>query len=92
MQIFSMHGQGTVGDLNLENLHMSQLTEESGVYSVGIILVELLMTGQKTLCFSRPEEARSLAVYFLNFVRKNWLMNVVEERIAHEGNPSTSKR
>lgn len=83
--------QGTLGYLDPEYLHTSQLNEKSDVYSFGVVLVEL-MTGQKALRFGKAEEERSLAVYFLNFVKRNRLMEVVEERVAKEGDLKQIKR
>ncbi|KAL3737268.1 hypothetical protein ACJRO7_026093 [Eucalyptus globulus] len=77
--------QGTLGYLDPEYLHTSQLNEKSDVYSFGVVLAELL-TGKKALSFDRPEEERSLATYFLSSLKNDKLLHIVEEVIANEGN------
>ncbi|KAL3738786.1 hypothetical protein ACJRO7_020199 [Eucalyptus globulus] len=77
--------QGTLGYLDPEYFHTSQLTEKSDVYSFGVVLVELL-TGKKALSFDRPEEERSLAKYFLSSLKNDKLFQIVEEVIANEEN------
>ncbi|KAG6695619.1 hypothetical protein I3842_09G106900 [Carya illinoinensis] len=68
--------QGTLGYLDPEYLHTSQLTEKSDVYSFGVVLIELL-TGEKALSFLRPEELRSLSVYFLSAVKEDRLFEIL---------------
>ncbi|XP_039170633.1 wall-associated receptor kinase 5-like [Eucalyptus grandis] len=77
--------QGTLGYLDPEYFHTSQLTEKSDVYSFGVVLAELL-TGRKALSFDRPEEERSLATYFLSSLKNDKLFQIIEEDIANEGN------
>ena len=77
--------QGTLGYLDPEYMQTSQLTEKSDVYSFGVVLIELL-TGKKALSFDRPEGERSLATYFLSFLKDNNLIEVLEKHIAKEGN------
>nr|DAD39456.1 TPA_asm: hypothetical protein HUJ06_013779 [Nelumbo nucifera] len=64
--------QGTLGYLDPEYFHTSQLTEKSDVYSFGVVLVELL-TGKKPLSFERPQEQRNLATYFISSMNENRL-------------------
>ncbi|XVF56943.1 hypothetical protein PTKIN_Ptkin06aG0161400 [Pterospermum kingtungense] len=77
--------QGTLGYLDPEYLHTSQLTEKSDVYSFGVVLVELL-TGRKAVAFDRPEEERSLAMYFLSSLRKDRLFDILESHLPDEEN------
>ncbi|XP_056167893.1 putative wall-associated receptor kinase-like 16 [Syzygium oleosum] len=84
MQLSTMV-QGTLGYLDPEYFHTSQLTEKSDVYSFGVVLVELL-TGKKALSFDRPEEERSLATFFLSSLKNDKLFQIVAEVIANEGN------
>ncbi|KAF6163886.1 hypothetical protein GIB67_024741 [Kingdonia uniflora] len=76
--------QGTLGYLDPEYLHTSHLTQKSDVYSFGVVLVELL-TGKKPLSFTRSEEDRSLATYFIVSVKENRLFQLLEPEIANEG-------
>lgn len=76
--------QGTWGYLDPEYLHTNQLTDKSDVYSFGVILVELL-TSMKALCFDRPEEERSLAMFFLSSMKGGKLFEVVDCRIINQG-------
>uniref|UniRef100_A0A7N2LD40 Uncharacterized protein n=1 Tax=Quercus lobata TaxID=97700 RepID=A0A7N2LD40_QUELO len=82
--------QGTFGYLDPEYLHTSQLTEKSDVYSFGVVLMELL-TGKKAISFDRPEEERSLALYFLSSLKENRLFEVLEKNIANEENAEQLK-
>ncbi|KAJ9146239.1 hypothetical protein P3X46_028529 [Hevea brasiliensis] len=77
--------QGTLGYLDPEYLHTSQLTEKSDVYSFGVVLVELL-TGKKALCFDRPEDERSLAMHFLSCMKGGQLVEILEKDIVNQGN------
>ncbi|XP_075664767.1 putative wall-associated receptor kinase-like 16 [Castanea sativa] len=82
--------QGTIGYLDPEYLHTSQLTEKSDVYSFGVVLVELL-TGRKALSFDKPEVERSLVTYFLLSFKENRLFEILEKYIANEGNAEQLK-
>ncbi|KAF5179733.1 Wall-associated receptor kinase [Thalictrum thalictroides] len=77
--------QGTMGYLDPEYFHTGQLTEKSDVFSFGVVLAELLM-GEKPLCFERPQEQRSLAVYFLMLLKEDRLFQLLEAGAANEGN------
>ncbi|XP_078162461.1 wall-associated receptor kinase 17-like [Carex rostrata] len=75
--------QGTLGYLDPEYFHTSQLTEKSDVYSFGVVLAELL-TGQKPISFARPEECRNLATYFASLVDEGRLIQATEPRLLKE--------
>ncbi|XP_045817668.1 wall-associated receptor kinase 3-like [Trifolium pratense] len=72
--------QGTLGYLDPEYFHTSQLTEKSDVYSFGVVLAELL-TGKKALSFSRPEEDRNLALYFVSSMKEGRLHHILDTNI-----------
>ncbi|BFG25716.1 hypothetical protein CerSpe_119900 [Prunus speciosa] len=76
--------QGTFGYLDPEYFQSSQFTEKSDVYSFGVVLVELL-TSQKPISFTRSEEGRSLATYFILSMEENRLFDIVDVRVMKEG-------
>nr|XP_043621304.1 wall-associated receptor kinase 2-like [Erigeron canadensis] len=76
--------QGTLGYLDPEYFHTSQLTEKSDVYSFGVVLAELL-TGKKSLCMERTEEERNLASLFVMSLKENRLFQILEPRVVREG-------
>ncbi|XP_027070452.1 wall-associated receptor kinase 2-like [Coffea arabica] len=76
--------QGTLGYLDPEYFHTSQLTEKSDVYSFGVVLAELL-TGKKPLCMERSQKERNLAKYFLMSMKENRLFQILEPRVVREG-------
>ncbi|XP_051131615.1 putative wall-associated receptor kinase-like 16 isoform X2 [Andrographis paniculata] len=75
--------QGTLGYLDPEYFHTSQLTEKSDVYSFGVVLAELL-TGRKPLSPEKGEEERNLANYIVAAVKKNQLFQIAQSRILRE--------
>ncbi|KAK7840739.1 wall-associated receptor kinase 3, partial [Quercus suber] len=77
--------QGTLGYLDPEYFHSSQLTEKSDVYSFGVLLAELL-TGMKALSFERPEEERNLAMHFVSSMNESRLLEILDQRMLNEGN------
>uniref|UniRef100_A0A7N2MI87 Protein kinase domain-containing protein n=1 Tax=Quercus lobata TaxID=97700 RepID=A0A7N2MI87_QUELO len=77
--------QGTLGYLDPEYFHSSQLTEKSDVYSFGVLLAELL-TGMKALSFERPEEERNLAMHFVSSMNESRLFEILDQQMLNEGN------
>uniref|UniRef100_A0A803QDG3 Protein kinase domain-containing protein n=1 Tax=Cannabis sativa TaxID=3483 RepID=A0A803QDG3_CANSA len=71
---------GTAGYLDPEYLQSNQYTVKSDVYSLGVVLVELL-TGQKAISLIRTEEGRSLATYFLISMRENRLLDILDAQV-----------
>ncbi|XP_044474962.1 wall-associated receptor kinase 2-like [Mangifera indica] len=82
--------QGTIGYLDPEYLHTSQLTEKSDVYSFGVVLIELL-TGKKAISFDGPEEERNLGMYFVSALKEHRLTEVVDDGVSKEANPEQLK-
>ncbi|RZC66297.1 hypothetical protein C5167_009988 [Papaver somniferum] len=76
--------QGTLGYLDPEYFHTSQLTDKSDVYSFGVVLVELL-TGEKPLSPNRCVEQRSLASFFLYAMERNDVFKLIEPQVENEG-------
>ncbi|KAL8064532.1 hypothetical protein ABFX02_01G096900 [Erythranthe guttata] len=76
--------QGTLGYLDPEYFHTSQLREKSDVYSFGVVLAELL-TGRKPLSPDKSKEEMNLASYFVSLVKENRLYQIIEPRILREG-------
>nr|GFC94881.1 putative wall-associated receptor kinase-like 16 [Tanacetum cinerariifolium] len=72
--------QGTLGYLDPEYMHTSQLTDKSDVYSFGVVLVELF-AGKKVLSFDRPENERNLAMLFLSYLKEGRLLQVLDEQL-----------
>ncbi|GKB72876.1 kinase RLK-Pelle-WAK family protein [Tanacetum coccineum] len=75
---------GTLGYLDPEYFHTSQLTDKSDVYSFGVVLAELI-TGQKPLCADRSNQEKNLATYFVKAMKENRLFEIVEPRLLREG-------
>ncbi|KAG4157651.1 hypothetical protein ERO13_D02G076250v2 [Gossypium hirsutum] len=76
--------QGTFGYLDPEYMLSSLLTEKSDVYSFGVVLMELL-TGQKVVCFKRPEN-RVLPMYFTSLMKEDRLLDILDPRVLNDEN------
>jgi len=83
--------QGTLGYLDPEYMQTHQLTDKSDVYSFGVVLAELL-TGEKPISFTRPENKRSLANHFLSFLKENHTFEVLQVGILNEENKEEVKQ
>ncbi|KAB5568534.1 hypothetical protein DKX38_002327 [Salix brachista] len=77
--------QGTLGYLDPEYLHTSQLTDKSDVYSFGVVLMELL-TGMKVISFDRPEGERNLSAYFLCALKEDRLIHILQDCMVNQDN------
>ncbi|KAA8530875.1 hypothetical protein F0562_005501 [Nyssa sinensis] len=76
--------QGTFGYLDPEYFQSSQFTEKSDVYSFGVVILELL-TGQKPISFTRSQGDRSLTTYFIQSMKENHLLEIIDPQILKEG-------
>ncbi|KAK4478446.1 hypothetical protein RD792_013921 [Penstemon davidsonii] len=76
--------QGTLGYLDPEYFHSSQLTEKSDVYSFGVVLAEL-MTGKKAIDMERSQDERNLTTCFLMSMKESRLFQILEPRVVREG-------
>ncbi|KAL2907029.1 Wall-associated receptor kinase 5 [Bienertia sinuspersici] len=75
--------QGTLGYLDPEYFHTSQLTEKSDVYSFGVVLAELL-TKEIPLSLERKIEERNLATYFVLAMKEDRLMEILDPQLVRE--------
>ena len=82
--------QGTLGYLDPEYFHSSQLTEKSDVYSFGVVLAELL-TGRKALSFDMPEGDKCLSKFFISSLNDHRLHHIVDSTILNHENMETIK-
>ncbi|ESQ27146.1 hypothetical protein EUTSA_v10018175mg [Eutrema salsugineum] len=74
---------GTFGYLDPEYFQTSQFTDKSDVYSFGVVLVELI-TGEKPFSVMRPEENRGLASHFIEAMKQNRVLDIVDARIKED--------
>ncbi|ANM59029.1 wall associated kinase 3 [Arabidopsis thaliana] len=77
--------QGTLGYLDPEYYTTGLLNEKSDVYSFGVVLMELL-SGQKALCFERPQASKHLVSYFVSATEENRLHEIIDDQVLNEDN------
>ncbi|KAK3428186.1 hypothetical protein EUGRSUZ_F04292 [Eucalyptus grandis] len=78
--------QGTLGYLDPEYFHSSQMTEKSDVYSFGVVLGKLL-TGLRALSFERAKNERNLSLDFSSAIKGERLFEIINLKVLNEGNP-----
>uniref|UniRef100_A0A1J3FF73 Wall-associated receptor kinase-like 1 n=1 Tax=Noccaea caerulescens TaxID=107243 RepID=A0A1J3FF73_NOCCA len=74
---------GTFGYMDPEYFLSSQYTDKSDVYSFGVVLVELI-TGEKPLSRVRSEQGRGLAAHFIEAMKQNRVIDIIDDRIKDE--------
>ncbi|KAF3498651.1 hypothetical protein DY000_02055261 [Brassica cretica] len=77
--------QGTLGYLDPEYYNTGLLNEKSDVYSFGVVLMELL-SGQKALCFERPQYSKHLVSYLASAIKENRLHEIIDGKMLTEDN------
>lgn len=75
--------QGTFGYIDPEYFQSTQFSEKNDVYSFGVVLVELL-TRKEPLSFARLG-GKNLVTHFCMLTKKNQLVEIVDPRVAEEG-------
>ncbi|EOA39743.1 hypothetical protein CARUB_v10008400mg [Capsella rubella] len=77
--------QGTLGYLDPEYYNTGLLNEKSDVYSFGVVLMELL-SGQKALCFERPQTSKHIVSYFAAAMKENRLHEIIDSQVMNKDN------
>ncbi|WOL19516.1 hypothetical protein Cni_G28314 [Canna indica] len=75
--------EGTIGYLDPQYFHTSQLTQKSDVYSFGVVLLELL-TSEKPISFCKTETERNLASHFLAYAEERPLIDFMDHKLVEE--------
>ncbi|KAL9999883.1 putative protein kinase RLK-Pelle-WAK family [Helianthus debilis subsp. tardiflorus] len=75
--------KGTFGYLDPEYFQSSQFTENSDVYSSGVVLVELL-TGERPISLTRFGENRSFDTHFMLAMEEGRVMSIFDSTVIKE--------
>ncbi|KAI3996141.1 hypothetical protein MKX01_031495 [Papaver californicum] len=76
--------QGTIGYLDPEYCTTNQLTEKSGVYSFGVVLLELL-TAKLPIYSEKSGEIRNLAMHFISSMEEGYPFQLLEAQVVNDG-------
>ncbi|KAG7587324.1 Serine-threonine/tyrosine-protein kinase catalytic domain [Arabidopsis thaliana x Arabidopsis arenosa] len=74
-----------MGYLDPEYLNTSTLSQKSDVYSFGVLLMELI-SGEKAVCFNRPQTDKYLVTHLESALKENRLSDVLDRRVVNEEN------
>ncbi|GMH25925.1 hypothetical protein Nepgr_027768 [Nepenthes gracilis] len=77
---------GTSRSITIDQTHLTatNFTDKSDVYSFGVVVVELL-TGQRAIRLTELEGNRSLVSWFLSYMEKSRLFDIVDGWVLMEG-------
>ena len=75
--------QGTLGYLDPDNYNTWLLNEKSDIYSLGVVLIELL-SGRKALCFEQPQQSKHMVSDFSTAMNENRLHEVIDGQVMNE--------
>uniref|UniRef100_A0A0D9X8J2 Protein kinase domain-containing protein n=1 Tax=Leersia perrieri TaxID=77586 RepID=A0A0D9X8J2_9ORYZ len=72
--------QRTFGYLDPEYMQTCQLTDKSDVYSLGVVIVEVI-TGKNVCCLDSLEEDRTLSSMFISIMQQGKLETILDDQI-----------
>ncbi|VAH40257.1 unnamed protein product [Triticum turgidum subsp. durum] len=78
--------RGTLGYIDLEYLHTGHLTPASDVYSLGVVMLEVL-TGKKAFSHAEEEMNRDLASFALPIIEAGNIEDMLDRRPVPEPTP-----
>ncbi|CAH8273497.1 unnamed protein product [Arabidopsis lyrata] len=73
---------GTFGYLDPEYMHTRTFSEKSDVYSFKVVLMELV-SGEKALCFNRPQNEKNLVIRLNSALKENRLDEVIDKTMVN---------
>ena len=82
--------QGTLGYLDPEYFQTLQLTDKSDVYSMGVMLVELITSLKPVDAHHRDPEFSNLALLFIHHVKEGELEEIIDPRLVETIDKSVS--
>ena len=73
--------QGTLGYLDPEYFQTLQLTDKSDVYSMGVVLVELITSLKPVDTHHRDPQFSNLALLFIHHIKEGTLAEIIDPRL-----------